>query len=64
MEELRLTHEQLATKTQDLILLRMERSTTTTTTTTDSDSDLKCKDVDDVLKEEVECLRIMDIGER
>jgi hypothetical protein len=51
MEELRLTHEQLATRTQDLVLLRMERSRMT-----------ECKDVD-VLKEEVECLR-MDIGER
>ena len=56
MEELRLTHEQLAIKTEDLILLRMERSRTTT----------ECKDVDvDVLKEELECLSLrMDIGER
>ena len=53
MEELRLTHEQLATRTQDLILLRMERARTT-----------ECKDVD-VLKEEVECLSLRtDIGER
>jgi hypothetical protein len=53
MEELRLTQEQLATRTQDLILLRMERSRT-----------MECKDID-VLKpeEEVACLR-MDIGER
>lgn len=56
MEELRLTHEQLAIKTEDLILLRMERSRTTT----------ECKDVDvDALKEELECLSLrMDIGER
>ena len=51
MEELKLTHEQLATRTRDLILLRMERSSTT-----------ECKDVD-ILQEEMECLR-MDIGER
>ena len=57
MEELRLTHEQLATRTQDLISLRMERTGATTVST-------ESKDVDDVLKEEVECLRIMDIGER
>lgn len=57
MEELRLTHEQLATRTQDLISLRMERTGVTTVST-------ESKDVDDVLKEEVECLRIMDIGER
>ena len=68
MEELRLTHEQLATRTQDLISLRMERSGNGQTTTT-TDSTTECnKDVvvDDVLKEEVtvECLRIMDIGER
>jgi hypothetical protein len=56
MEELRLTHEQLATRTQELNLLRMERSKTT--------DSLECKDVDDGLKEEVDCLRIMDIGER
>lgn len=55
MEELRLTHEQLATRTQDLILLRMERSRTTTECT---------KDVDDLKEDsEVECLRT-DIGER
>ena len=44
-------HEQLAARTQDLILLTMERSKKT-----------ECKYFD-VLKEEVECLR-MDIGER
>ena len=54
MEELRLTHEQLATRNQELILLRMEGSRTTT----------ECKDVDEVLKEQVESLRIMDVGER
>jgi hypothetical protein len=48
MEELRLTHKQLATRTQDLILLRMERSRVRT---------MECKYVD-ILKEEVECLRI------
>ena len=64
MEELRLTHEQLASRTQDLISLRMERSGNgQTTTTTECNKDVV---VDDVLKEEVtvECLRIMDIGER
>ena len=53
MEELRSTQEQLATRDQDLISLRMERSRTT-----------DCKDVDvSKPEEEVECLR-MDIGER
>lgn len=54
MEELRLTHEELAARNQDLILLRMESERSRTT---------ECKDVDDVLSEEVECLRL-DIGER
>ena len=62
MEELRLTHEQLATKTQDLMLLRMERDITTTTAA--ATTECKLEDVDDDLKEEVECLRNMDIGER
>jgi hypothetical protein len=60
MEELRSTHEQLATRTQDLILLRMERSKTTTATRTECSDALK-----EELEEEIECLKMdSDIGER